>query len=173
MKMKKWFKVFFLIFFVAVLGGGCAAFDVWKIAVDVSKGMDGLSKISKAMPSSSSRSTTVSTKDTIKKVKGRPDNVVKIDKATKSEVWEYYDIPEKGQVRYYVFYQDQIKGMGGRGIDEFGDNLREKYIDTVPVYSEFRQNTASAPAPELPPQTGAKTPTFSPSSLGGMTMGLH
>ncbi|MFZ5994316.1 MAG: hypothetical protein ACOYU4_04975 [Thermodesulfobacteriota bacterium] len=91
-------------------------------------------------------------KESIIKTKGKPDNIVKIDDAG-SEVWEYYNVPEKGKVKLYAFLNGALKMTGGRNIDEYGANsnnmafLKKRYIDTVPCYANLRASLSYTPRP--------------------------
>ncbi|MDD5451315.1 MAG: hypothetical protein PHT49_05415 [Desulfovibrionales bacterium] len=104
-------------------------------------------------------------KESIIKTKGKPNNVVKIDDAG-SEVWEYYNSPEKGKVRLYAFLNGELKNVGSRNMDEYGANsndmvfLKKRYIDTVPCYANLR-NTPSpddTPAATLEPTPAPMKP---------------
>lgn len=115
---------------------------------------------------------------------GIPDNIIKIDN-NGSEVWEYYNNPTTGQVSMHAFVKGKLKDSGLRDMNvylqRFGEKatdnnfLRERYIQIWPVYESFRNKKSLAKSEtELPPQTGAKTPTLSPSSLREIpTMSLY
>lgn len=109
---------------------------------------------------------------------GNPDNVVKIDNKG-SEVWEYYNSPVSGKVTMYAFLLGKVKGTGKRDLEQyrklFGEKstdnafLRQKFIDTYPVYKAFRKEVIAKSDEELPSQTGSTTKTSIPSSFGGLT----
>ncbi|MCK4554583.1 hypothetical protein KAU19_06535 [Candidatus Parcubacteria bacterium] len=85
----------------------------------------------------------------------KPNNVVEIDKASMSEVWEYNNVLEKGKIKAFAFIGDRMEGGDSRIAGKYDQSyLREKYINLFPCYSHLHVDTITEhipPAPATPP----------------------
>jgi len=116
----------------------------------------------KALPSAPTSTNTVYVKsDVLKNLNGSPNNIVKVD--SNSEVWEYYNVPNNGNVRVFAFTGEELTNSGNV---EMGKNkTRIEYINFFPCYEHLRMDAITGATPPLP---CAVTPQLSNSSTVGL-----